>query len=73
MDDDTNAEGIPLRDYFAGQYMAAAFEKALTMSDAKLGVMFGQCTGITREQVGAALAYQYADAMIARRNRKSDR
>ena len=70
MSDDTTAEGIPLRDYFAGQYMAAAVEKARTFKQYELTNMFGDRGGLTYEEIGAALAYRYADAMIERRQKR---
>lgn len=70
MKDDTTAEGIPLRDYFAGQYMATAIGKASGVAEYEIRNMFGDRPGITYEQIGAALAYRYADAMIAARQRR---
>lgn len=70
MNDDTNAEGIPLRDYFAGQYMVTAFEKAKSLATYELQNMFGDRGGLTYEEIGSVLAYRYADAMLkARRAR----
>lgn len=68
MKDDTTAEGIPLRDYFAGQYMASAFERAMKITGDELDRLLPGMQPVTSDQVAAALAYRYADAMIKRRN-----
>lgn len=65
--EDTNAEGIPLRDYFAGQYMAAAIDKARTMTATEYERVSGGRGGWSSEQIGAVLAYRYADAMLLQR------
>lgn len=70
MSDDTNAEGIPLRDYFAGQYMAAAMEKGRTMPANEYERISGGQGGWSAEKIAATLAYRYADAMIAARGRR---
>jgi hypothetical protein len=69
MTDDTNAEGIPLRDFFAGQYMAAALDRAKTMTATEYERVSGGQGGWSTEKIGAVLAYRYADAMIQQRRK----
>jgi hypothetical protein len=63
-------EGMSLRDYFAGQALAG-FLPALSHADeaslkkiAKENGFFGF---VTNAQIGASVAYGYADAMLAAR------
>jgi hypothetical protein len=67
---DNGQGGMSLRDYFAAQSLfvaAARAEKGIP--EYELESMFGNRTGITRDEITAALAYRTADAMIARRSR----
>lgn len=69
MSDNTTNEGIPLRDYFAGQYMAIAIAAGRSLPQYELKNMFGDRGGLTAEEIGATLAYRYADAMVDARKR----
>jgi hypothetical protein len=71
MAEDTTAEGIPLRDYFAGQCMAAAFERARTLTGGEYERVTKGRGGYSDAEVAAILAYQYADAMVDERKRRS--
>lgn len=66
---DNGWHGMTLRDYFAGQMLAAAYADAPGLKDYELKFMFGDASGLRRETIAAALAYRYADAMIERRSR----
>jgi hypothetical protein len=55
-----------LRQYFAAQFMATAFEHAAKCPEHDLKAMFGDRTGLRREEIAAALAFRMADAMVAR-------
>ena len=66
---------MSLRDYYAGQALPSVVS-ALSMSNVVvpeyvLRDLFGKdASGIRREQIAAALSYQFADAMLERRNRR---
>jgi hypothetical protein len=59
-------EGMTLRDFFASQFMEAAYSYASGLPEYDLKAMFGDRTGLRREEIAAALSYRMADAMIAR-------
>lgn len=59
--------GLTIRDFFAGQYMAAAMERAGSCKEYELRAMFGDRGGVRREEIAAKLAYQFADAMLEAR------
>lgn len=61
--------GMTLRDYFAAQYMPAAIQRAGESTQNDLREIFGERGGLRREEIASALAYRYADAMLARRHR----
>jgi hypothetical protein len=62
--------GMTVRDWFAGQYMATALERGRSMSATEYERLSGGRGGWSVEQIGAVLAYRYADAMLlARRSR----
>jgi len=63
-------EGMTLRDYFAGQYMTSALERGSRLPQYELENLFGDLGGLTREEIGAVLAYRYADAMLAARQKR---
>jgi hypothetical protein len=63
---DRSANAPTLREYFAAQFMATAWEQAGKCPDWDLKAMFGDRTGLRREEIAAALAYRMADAMVAR-------
>lgn len=58
--------GMTLRDYFAGQAMSSARTE---LPEYDLRALFGDRTGIRREEILAADAYRIADAMLARREK----
>jgi hypothetical protein len=61
---------MSLRDWFAGQVMDGALERAAKATENEYRAALGKdISGATREQLAAALAYQMADAMILRRER----
>lgn len=62
--------GMTLRDWFAGQAMTFAYERAGTANQNDLKRLFGDLGGLTREEITACLAYEFADAMIAARGGK---
>ena len=64
------AEGMSLRDWFAGQALANAALCTGLAKDYELRDWFGGRGGITRAEVIAKQAGIYADAMIAERNKK---
>lgn len=77
-DDDTMAfpsaavgtsPGMSLRDYFAAQALPVCIVQAGDgVKDWDLNALFGKtAVSIPREQIVAALAYRYADYMLARR------
>ncbi len=61
--------GMTMRDYFAAQFIPAAIEMAARAPEYDLREMFGDRGGLRREEIAAAFAYRYADAMLARRTR----
>jgi hypothetical protein len=56
-----------LRDWFAGMYMTDAIKRPLR--EYELEKLFPGRGGVTLEEIGAVLAYRYADAMLERRKR----
>lgn len=61
---DNGWEGMSLRDFFAAQYMPTAIDRAGACKEYELKAMFGDRCGLHREEIAAALAYKYADAML---------
>lgn len=60
--------GMSLRDWFAGQALSRAVEESRGLPEWGLNALFGkEASGIRREEIVAALAYRYADAMLAKR------
>ena len=71
-DRDPEFAGMSLRDYFAAQALPAVSTlPAGHLRDADLTRLFGKGrSNITGAEVAAALAYEIADAMLARRNQQ---
>jgi hypothetical protein len=63
----TSHGGMSLRDYFAGQALANPEICTGKAMEWQLRKWFGERTGITRVEIVAKQAYEYADAMIAAR------
>ena len=61
--------GMTLRDYFAGQALANSTICTGKAPDWQLKRWFGNATGITGVQIVARQAFNYADAMLAERER----
>jgi hypothetical protein len=61
--------GISLRDYFAAQALPSL--TTAVIPDWQLKVWFGDRGGLTREQIAARAAYEYADAMLKARSEVS--
>lgn len=59
--------GLSMRDWFAGHMVAEAYRIAPGIPEYELRSMFGERTGIKREEITAAIAYRIADAMLAAR------
>lgn len=59
--------GMSLRDYFAAQCLEEARYRAVNTKEYELNALFGSRTGLRREELIAAYAYQQADAMIKAR------
>lgn len=60
--------GMYLRDYFAAKAIPIAAEKLkMGLKEYELTQLFGDRAGITGQEIIAALSYEIADAMIARR------
>jgi hypothetical protein len=65
---DDAVAGMTLRDYFAAKCIAAAYQRAPECPEYEINSMFGKSrTGITREEIAAALAYRIAAAMLVAR------
>jgi hypothetical protein len=63
--------GMSLRDWFAGQALCNPAICTGQASDWKLRASFGEHrTAITRQEIAAKQAWQYADAMLAAREGK---
>lgn len=60
--------GLTLRDWFAGQALANSAICTGVARDYQLVAWFGDRGGIRREEVVAAQAHEFADAMIAARS-----
>lgn len=63
--DDAVIDDITLRDMFACQCMELAWLKAAEANDRDITELLGDRKSI--EEIAAALAYRYADAMMKRR------
>lgn len=62
--------GMTLRDWFAGQaLMLAQADYAKGIPEYDLRAMFGGRMGLRKEEIIAALAGRYADAMLAERSK----
>jgi hypothetical protein len=61
--------GMSLRDYFAAQ--ALPLIGSAPVPDWQLKVWFGNRGGLTREEIAARAAYEYADAMLKAREVKN--
>lgn len=67
---DNGWQGMSLRDYFAAKCIPTAFEKFKDgMKEYELIQLCGDRGGIKSQEIIAAIAYELADAMIARRSR----
>lgn len=62
---------VSLRDYFAAKCIPAAVEKAVSgsLQDWEIRQLCGDRGGIKGQDIIAAIAYEMADAMLARRAR----
>jgi hypothetical protein len=66
----TYNEGMTLRDWFAGQALVLAHaDYAKGVPEYDLKAMFGGRGGLRKEEIVAAIAARYADAMIAERSK----
>jgi len=64
----TQANEVSLRDWFASQVYAQAYEAARHITEGDLNRMFGSNKIDMRlEAIAAALAYRYADELMKRR------
>jgi hypothetical protein len=65
--------GMTLRDWFAGQALSEAIQQADVLPTRDLAALFGRGEDdpppVTRQEAVAALAYAYADAMLAQRSK----
>lgn len=61
--------GMSLRDWFAGQCLEEARYRAVNTKEYELNALFGGRSGLRREEIIAAFAYQQADAMLAAREK----
>jgi hypothetical protein len=68
---DNGQGGMSLRDYFAVHSLPVAASYAERIKEYELTKFFGERSGIRREEVVAALAYEIADAMMQRREARS--
>lgn len=59
-------DGMTSRDIFAAMALANATICSGFMRDHELKVCFGDRGGVTKEEIAAAQAYRYADAMLKR-------
>lgn len=66
-----NLDGMSLRDYFAGQVLPVVARLPLDPQTADCITAEAKSHGVTLEILVANLAYDYADAMLAARERKS--
>jgi hypothetical protein len=66
---DPETHGMTLRDWFAGQALSNPAICTGQDKDYNLQRWFGERGGITSWQIAAAQALEFADAMIAERNR----
>lgn len=66
-------EGMSLRDWFAGQALAGVQERydRHGVPEYELKAMFGGRSGLRREEIISAVAYQQADAMLAQRKEEA--
>lgn len=63
---------MELRDYFATHCMAIAMDRAPHLKDYELKALFWERGGLMREEIGAALAYRYADALLKQRDKRRE-
>lgn len=61
-------QGMSLRDWFAGQALANPTICTGEAPDWQVRAWLGEISGVRREQIVAAQAHAYADAMIAARS-----
>jgi hypothetical protein len=63
--------GMSLRDWFAGQALPVALAHYPNLREWDLEEMFGERNNLRREEIIAAVAYRFADAMLKAREAKS--